>query len=104
MLKKTERFFQQNGGWLLYKELECKGGRVRFKIHSNEELEEATNNFDNGLILGRGDQGMVYGGTLEGGQNVAIKKSRTIDKIQEEEFVKEVLFFLKSTITMWLTS
>ena len=34
---------------------------------------------------------MVYRGTLEGDQIITIKKSRTISKTQEEDFVKEII-------------
>ncbi|ONK79613.1 uncharacterized protein A4U43_C01F8150 [Asparagus officinalis] len=93
LAREKERFFQKNGGLLLYEEIKSKDSRrwASFKIFEKEEMEKATNNFDNNLILGRGGHGTVYKGTLEGNITVAIKKSRMIDESQKEEFVKEIL-------------
>ena len=89
--EEKERFFKQNGGLLLYEELKSRHDSVIFRIYRKEELEKATNNFDKNLILGRGGHGTVYRGTLEGNQTVAIKKAKTIDESQKEEFVKEII-------------
>jgi len=93
LAKEKERFFQQNGGLLLYEEIKSKSSRQwsSFKIFRKEEMEKATNGFDKNLILGRGGHGTVYRGILEGNVTVAIKKSRMIDESQKEEFVKEIL-------------
>lgn len=89
--KDKEKFFKQNGGFLLYEELKSRRESVTFKIYSKEELEKATNNFDKSRIVGLGGQGTVYRGILEDNKHVAIKRAKTIDNSQKEEFIKEIL-------------
>lgn len=91
LAEEKKRFFQQNGGLLLYEKLRSKHESASLMIYRKEDLEKATNNFDKNLILGHGGHGTVYRGTLEGNLIVAIKKAKTIDASQKEEFVKEIL-------------
>ncbi|KAJ3706425.1 hypothetical protein LUZ61_010130 [Rhynchospora tenuis] len=85
-----EKYFKQYGGQLLYQEMKSKQGYA-FTIFKEEELKEATNNFDAKNILGEGGNGTVYKGTLKNNKDVAIKRCKTIDERQKKEFGKEIL-------------
>ncbi|KAB5568536.1 hypothetical protein DKX38_002329 [Salix brachista] len=92
LIKLKEKYFQQNGGLMLQKRL---AGREEptsaAKIYTAEELEKATNNFDESNIIGRGGYGIVYKGIFADNTVAAIKKSRTIDNSQIEQFINEVV-------------
>ena len=64
---------------------------VAFKILSEEELQQATDKFDEKRIVGHGGNGTVYKGVLKGGVEVAIKKCKTIGEKQKKEFGREML-------------
>ncbi|CAN6273308.1 unnamed protein product [Urochloa humidicola] len=55
-------------------------------------LEDATNNFDNSLIIGTGGSGVVFLGTLNDGKSVAIKRfnSAAMDAEQVKQFKFEI--------------
>ncbi|KAG5250807.1 wall-associated receptor kinase [Salix suchowensis] len=92
LMKLKEKYFQQNGGLMLQQRL---AGREEptsvAKIYTAEELEKATNNFDESNIIGRGGYGIVYKGIFADNTVVAIKKSRTVDNSQIEQFINEVV-------------
>ncbi|CAL9177655.1 unnamed protein product, partial [Musa hybrid cultivar] len=87
--KDKERYFKEYGGWLLLEEIKGKQG-VAFKIFTNQELEQATDRFDDNRVLGRGGYGTVYKGVLEDNQIVAVKKPKMINESNKNEFGKEM--------------
>ncbi|GJZ95646.1 wall-associated receptor kinase 2-like protein [Tanacetum coccineum] len=102
LAKLKEKFFEQNGGALLTEKLKSKGGTGlgSVNIFGVEELEEATDNFAEGKILGKGGNGTVYKGTLPDKRVVAIKKSQKLDKEQREQFINEMVILTLIT-QMW---
>ncbi|XP_031264726.1 putative wall-associated receptor kinase-like 16 [Pistacia vera] len=81
--KKKERNFFENGGMIL------KNQRVR--IFSEAELAKATKNYDTSQFLGEGAYGFVYKGVLPDKTQVAVKKSKEVDKTQiNQEFQREI--------------
>ncbi|KAI3474222.1 hypothetical protein Pfo_029010 [Paulownia fortunei] len=82
LIRLREKFFQQNGGFLLKQQLSSNEGSMgSAKIFSAEELEKATNNYSEDRILG----------ILSDQRVVAIKKSRIMDQSQIELFINEVV-------------
>ena len=63
--KSKKRFFKRNGGLLLQKQLSSsKGSLLGTKIFRVEELEKATDDFNESRVLGKGGLGTVYKGML----------------------------------------
>ncbi|KAF5450673.1 hypothetical protein F2P56_031003 [Juglans regia] len=92
LIKLKEKFFQQNGGILLQQKLSnYRASTEVAKIFSAEELEKATNSYDESRILGQGGYGTVYRGVLPDYEVVAIKKSKICDQSQIEQFINEVI-------------
>ncbi|KAL5707332.1 hypothetical protein ACHQM5_025391 [Ranunculus cassubicifolius] len=94
--KLRAKFFEQNGGLLLQQHLlssQDEGGAVKLtRLYTAAELKEATNNYDESRILGRGGNGVVYKGIFPRHKTiVAIKKSQIVDKSQIEQFINEVV-------------
>ncbi|CAL9148102.1 putative wall-associated receptor kinase-like 16 [Musa acuminata AAA Group] len=95
-IKIKERYFREHGGWILLEEIKAKERYFReqglaFKIFAKEELEKATEKYDQNRVLGRGGHGTVYKGDLEDSRVVAVKKPKIIDESQKNEFGKELL-------------
>lgn len=93
LIKLKEKFFIQNGGLLLQQKIHSgntEGYVNTSKIFTAEELEKATNNYEESRIIGRGGYGTVYKGILPNKAVVAIKKSKMIDPTQIEQFINEV--------------
>nr|GEY89418.1 wall-associated receptor kinase-like 2 [Tanacetum cinerariifolium] len=85
-------FFERNGGLLLKQQEASNEGLVnKTKLFTSDELEKATDHFNENRILGRGGQGTVYKGMLTDGRIVAIKKSKAVDQSQLEQFINEVV-------------
>ncbi|XP_059668020.1 putative wall-associated receptor kinase-like 16 isoform X2 [Cornus florida] len=92
LIRLREKFFEQNGGLLMKQQISSKdGGTESAKIFTAQELKNATNNYAEDRILGRGGYGTVYKGVLADHRVVAIKKSRTMDESQIEQFINEVV-------------
>ncbi|KAJ4700806.1 Wall-associated receptor kinase [Melia azedarach] len=92
LMKLKEKFFRQNGGFMLQQRLSGREGSATetAKIFTTEELEKATDKYDESRILGHGGYGTVYKGILSNGKIVAIKKSKVVDS-QVEQFINEVI-------------
>ncbi|XP_047940464.1 putative wall-associated receptor kinase-like 11 [Salvia hispanica] len=102
--KRKEKFFKRNGGLLLQQQTN-EGTIQKTKLFSSEELEKATNNFNESRILGHGGQGTVYKGMLSDGKIVAIKKSKLLNKDHLEQFINEVVILShvnhKHVVKLW---
>ncbi|KAL0556253.1 hypothetical protein IC582_004765 [Cucumis melo] len=91
-IKRKEKFFEENGGFILQRQLsQWQSPNEMVRIFTQEELEKATKNYDNSTIVGKGGYGTVYKGVLEDGLTVAIKKSKFIDQSQTDQFINEVI-------------
>ncbi|XP_042043917.1 wall-associated receptor kinase-like 9 [Salvia splendens] len=98
------KFFKRNGGLLLQQQTNERTIQ-KAKLFSSEELEKATDNFNESRILGQGGQGTVYKGMLSDGKIVAIKKSKLLDKDHLEQFINEVVILShvnhKNVVKLW---
>ncbi|KAK9285841.1 hypothetical protein L1049_025042 [Liquidambar formosana] len=89
--KRKKKFFKRNGGFLLEQQISSNKSNIeRTKIFTADELEKATDHYNENRILGQGGQGTVYKGMLPDGRIIAVKKSTIIDKGQIEQFSNEV--------------
>ncbi|OMP09781.1 hypothetical protein COLO4_05137 [Corchorus olitorius] len=98
-IKRRQRYFKNNGGLLLEKQLSSNEGELeKIRLFTSKELEKATDHYNENRILGQGGQGTVYKGMLADGRIVAIKKSKIVedlnkqllDEKQVEQWVNEV--------------
>ncbi|KAL6654990.1 hypothetical protein ACP70R_005816 [Stipagrostis hirtigluma subsp. patula] len=85
-----QKFFKQNRGQLLQQLISHRADIAERMIVPVEELEKATNNFDQSRKLGGGGHGTVYKGILSDLQVVAIKKPNNAIQREIKEFINEV--------------
>lgn len=91
LIKLKKKFYKQNGGSILEQKLgQRKDSSQIAHIFSESEIRKATNNYDESLIIGRGGFGTVFKGELADNTIVAVKKSKTIDASQIDQFINEV--------------
>ncbi|KAM1354170.1 hypothetical protein ACFX2H_033559 [Malus domestica] len=84
--------FVANGSILEYVDCIRNGKKFPVKLVTLlEELERATDNYNESRFLGEGGYGTVYKGMLPDGTIVAVKRSRAIDENQIEQFINEVV-------------
>jgi len=88
---RKEKLFRQNGGYLLQEKLSSYGNGEMAKLFTAEELQRATDDYNQSRFLGQGGYGTVYKGMLPDGTIVAVKKSKHLDRNQIETFVNEVV-------------
>ncbi|KAL8522464.1 hypothetical protein ACS0TY_012576 [Phlomoides rotata] len=88
---RKQKLFKRNGGLLLQQQTNDGALGYKIKLYSAEELETATDHFNESRILGEGGQGIVYKGMLSDGSMVAIKKSKVVDDGLLEQFINEVV-------------
>ncbi|WVZ13132.1 hypothetical protein V8G54_017662 [Vigna mungo] len=67
-------------------------GRPSWKCFSYEDLFDATNGFSSENLVGKGGYAEVYKGTMNGGEEIAVKRlTRTSrDERKEKEFLTEI--------------
>ncbi|XP_042442576.1 wall-associated receptor kinase 2-like [Zingiber officinale] len=76
-----QHFFEKNGGSL----------RPDIRLFSSEELEAASDNYNQSRILGEGGAGTVYRGVLPNQNVIAIKKAKiSNDEAEVQQFINEV--------------
>ncbi|XP_074290851.1 wall-associated receptor kinase-like 1 [Silene latifolia] len=83
--------FKRNGGLLLKKRNSSEHGMTENNLlFTADELDKATDHFNENRILGRGGQGTVFKGMMTDGSLVAIKMHKLGDQTQLEEFINEI--------------
>jgi serine/threonine protein kinase len=90
IIKRRGEFFRKNGGYVLKQRYGAEGIDPKTKIFSEEQLQKATDNYNENRVLGRGGFGTVYRGILQDKSLVAIKKSKFSNECQVEQFINEI--------------
>ncbi|KAL8537675.1 hypothetical protein ACS0TY_012709 [Phlomoides rotata] len=88
---RKQKLFKRNGGLLLQQQRNDGALGYKTKLYSAEELETATDHFNESRILGEGGQGTVYKGMLSDGSMAAINKSKVVGDSLFEQFINEVV-------------
>lgn len=92
IIKQKARYFERNGGLLLEQQMATDETVVaRLNIFTADELDRATDHFNEDRMIGQGGQGTVYKGMLSHGKIVAIKKSKVVNESQLGGFINEVV-------------
>ena len=76
---------------MLQEKLSSQGGSEKAKLFTAEELQRATDNYNQSRFLGKGGYGAVYKGMLPDGTLVAVKRSIAIDRNQIKQFINEIV-------------
>uniref|UniRef100_A0A164YEN0 Protein kinase domain-containing protein n=1 Tax=Daucus carota subsp. sativus TaxID=79200 RepID=A0A164YEN0_DAUCS len=91
-IKQKEKFFAQNGGFMLREELSKDNDLAKAtRLFTEEDLKKATRNYDETGIIGQGGYGTVFKGLLPNNIAVAIKKSKPSEQSQTSQFINEVI-------------
>ncbi|KAK9692184.1 hypothetical protein RND81_09G246600 [Saponaria officinalis] len=90
-IKKRANNFKRNGGLLLQQQMSSEENMTeKIRLFTANELEKATDQFNEDRVLGRGGQGTVYKGMLSDGNLVAVKKHKMGSHSQSAEFINEI--------------
>nr|CAH66390.1 OSIGBa0134J07.8 [Oryza sativa] len=91
-MRQREEYFHLRGGQLL-RNMMSRDNNIPFMLYDRDQIESATNGFDNMLVIGQGGQGTVYRGciNLHPDNPVAIKKCKGFDEDSWAEFTDELL-------------
>ncbi|CAL5034768.1 unnamed protein product [Urochloa decumbens] len=97
LISKRDAYFRQHGGQLLIDMMKIEN--ISFKLYTREEIELATNNFDDQGIIGEGGQGTVFKGhNIDSVNNpVAIKRCKKLNQDRILEFGQELLILSRVT-------
>ncbi|CAM0943407.1 unnamed protein product [Alopecurus aequalis] len=85
-----KEYFRRHGGVILLDQMKSEEG-FGFMVFSEAELINATDNYENSRILGKGGNGTVYKGITKNNTAVAVKRSGLVEERQKKEFGKELL-------------
>ncbi|KAK9692183.1 hypothetical protein RND81_09G246500 [Saponaria officinalis] len=90
-IKRRAKNFKCNGGLLLQQQMTCEEGMTeKTRLFTANELDKATDRFNEDRVLGSGGQGTVYKGMLSDGNLVAVKKHKIGSHSQLGEFINEI--------------
>ncbi|XP_074282618.1 wall-associated receptor kinase-like 8 [Silene latifolia] len=85
------RYLKRNGGMVLAQLLSSEESKTdKARIFSSSEMANATDKYNNNRILGHGGEATVFKGMLSDGRLVAIKKFKSMDARQLNNFINEV--------------
>ncbi|KAL8146335.1 hypothetical protein AgCh_004179 [Apium graveolens] len=92
-IKQKEKFFAQNGGFMLREKLSKHNELSETtRLFTEEDLKKATSNYAETGIIGRGGYGTVYKGVVSPDNVVvAIKKSKPSEQSHVSQFINEVI-------------